>query len=217
MAFAGGHVPYADGVLTCRSRPRRRFDASSATVQKALQLLKDEGLAVGRAGAGVTAREHRQQTVRPASYIAPAAPGESYRWITEAEKRGVPAHSTLLDVTDAIPPADVAAALNLAPTETAVLRRQLLSLDGAPAELVASYYPTDLAHGTALTERRKIRGGTRHSLPTWETHRVSALTVSRPASLPRSSARLSNSPATSPYFGHCVSSSPTTSAPSKRP
>jgi GntR family transcriptional regulator len=54
----------------------------------------------------------------------------------------------------------VAVALGLAPGETAVLRRQLLSLDGVPAELVASYYPSDLAHGTALTERRKIRGGT---------------------------------------------------------
>ncbi|MEV3857102.1 GntR family transcriptional regulator [Streptomyces sp. NPDC050095] len=138
-----------------------RFDASSATVQKALQLLKDEGLVVGRAGAAVTVREHRQQTIRPAAYIAPAAPGEPYSWITEAAKRGVRADSTLLEVAPAaVPPADVCAALGIADGETAVLRRQLLSLDGSPAELVASYYPSELALGTALTERRKVRGGT---------------------------------------------------------
>ncbi len=42
----------------------------------------------------------------------------------------------------------------------AVLRRQLLSYDGEPAELVKSYYPAEIARGTALAEPRKIRGGT---------------------------------------------------------
>jgi GntR family transcriptional regulator len=46
---------------------RSRFDASNATVQKALQLLKDERLVVGRAGAAVTVREHRQRTIGPAT------------------------------------------------------------------------------------------------------------------------------------------------------
>jgi GntR family transcriptional regulator len=52
-----------------------RFDASNATVQKALQLLKDEHLVVGRAGAAVTVREHRQRTLRPAASLAPAGTG----------------------------------------------------------------------------------------------------------------------------------------------
>ena len=42
---------------------------------------------------------------------------------------------------------------------TAIVRQQLLSHDGDPVELVSSYYPPDLAQGTALTEARKIRGG----------------------------------------------------------
>lgn len=54
---------------------KTRFDASNATVQKALQLLKGEGLVVGRAGAAVTVREHRQRTMRPAAFMAPAVPG----------------------------------------------------------------------------------------------------------------------------------------------
>ncbi|GAA1292095.1 hypothetical protein GCM10009647_001840 [Streptomyces sanglieri] len=139
---------------------KERFDASNATVQKALQLLKDEQLVIGRAGASVTVREHRQRTVRPASYMAPAGSGEPYRWLTEAARNGSRAHSTLLEVAEAVPPADVAEALRLPKSGTAVLRRQLLTMDDEPVELVASYYPLDIAHGTAMTEPRKIPGGT---------------------------------------------------------
>ncbi|WP_445515234.1 GntR family transcriptional regulator [Streptomyces sp. NEAU-174] len=147
--------------LPSTARLKERFTASNATVQKALQLLKDEGLAVGRAGAAVTVREHRQRTMRPASYMAPAAPGEPYRWLSEAaaghQARG---SSRLLDVTEIRPPADVAEALRLPENGTALLRAQVLLLDGEPVELVKSYYPLELARGTAMMDRRKIKGGT---------------------------------------------------------
>ncbi|MFC9620960.1 GntR family transcriptional regulator [Streptomyces sp. NPDC056930] len=139
---------------------KERFNASNATVQKALQLLKDEQLVVGRAGAAVTVREHRQRTVRPASYMAPAGSGEPYRWLAEAAKDGSRAHSTLLDVVECEPPADVAEALRLPEAGAALLRRQLLMVDDEPVELVASYYPLEIARGTAMAERRKIPGGT---------------------------------------------------------
>ncbi|WP_432048543.1 GntR family transcriptional regulator [Streptomyces asiaticus] len=147
--------------LPSTARLKERFTASNATVQKALQLLKDEGLAVGRAGAAVTVREHRQRTMRPASYMAPAAPGEPYRWLSEAaaghQARG---SSRLLDVTEIRPPADVAEALRLPEDGTALLRAQVLLLDDEPVELVKSYYPLELARGTAMMDRRKIKGGT---------------------------------------------------------
>ncbi|MFD7441724.1 GntR family transcriptional regulator [Streptomyces sp. NPDC059909] len=146
--------------LPSTAQLKDRFDASSATVQKALQLLKDERLVVGRAGAAVTVREHRQRTMRPAAYMAPARAGEPYRWLTESERNGARARSTLLEVAEVVPPADVSAALGLAEGAVAVVRRQLLAIDDEPAELVASYYPTDIAHGTPVTEHRKIQGGT---------------------------------------------------------
>ncbi|OII67623.1 GntR family transcriptional regulator [Streptomyces sp. CC77] len=142
------------------ARLKERFRASSATVQKALQLLKAEGLVVGRAGAAVTVREHRQRTMRPAAYMAPAGAGEAFRWLTEAAKTGGSAHSALLEVSEAVPPADVRGLLGMAAGDTAVLRRQLLSIGDEPAELVSSYYPLELAGGTAISVRRKIRGGT---------------------------------------------------------
>ncbi|GAA0422892.1 hypothetical protein GCM10010357_50380 [Streptomyces luteireticuli] len=149
----GGNVPST-------LRLKNRFHVSNATVQKALQVLKAEGLVVGRPGSGVTVREHRQRTMHPASYLAPAAPGQPYRWITEAERRGVRARSRLLDVAEVRPPADVAAALNLAGDGTALLRSQILLFDDEPVELVKSYYPLDIADGTPMTQHRRIRGGT---------------------------------------------------------
>ncbi|GAA1910126.1 GntR family transcriptional regulator [Streptomyces durmitorensis] len=146
--------------LPSTAQLKSRFDASSATVQKALQLLKDEGLAVGRAGSAVTVREHRQRTLRPAAYMAPAGGGRPYRWLTEVAEGGTSPRSTLLEVAEVVPPADVSAALGLADGGTAVLRRQLLSIDDEPVELVASYYPVGVAEGTPITERRRIRGGT---------------------------------------------------------
>ncbi|MGA5324360.1 GntR family transcriptional regulator [Streptomyces seoulensis] len=139
---------------------KERFDASNATIQKALQLLKDERLVVGRPGAAVTVREHRQRTMRPASYMAPAPSGEPYRWLTEAAKLGARPDSSLLDVRETSAPADVAAALRIAGDETVLLREQILTLDDEPVELVKSYYPMGIARGTAITEKRKIRGGT---------------------------------------------------------
>ncbi len=139
---------------------KERFGASNATVQKALGLLKDERLVVGRPGASVTVRERRQRTMRPAAYMAPAEPGEPYRWLSETGRAGGATRSELLDVAEVTPPVDVAAALNLARGGTALLRTQVLSLDGEPVELVKSYYPLEIARGTAMTERRKIKGGT---------------------------------------------------------
>ncbi|WP_225821351.1 GntR family transcriptional regulator [Streptomyces naphthomycinicus] len=146
--------------LPSTARLKDRFGASNATIQKALQLLKDEHLVVGRAGAAVTVREHRQRTIRPAAYLTPAEPGMPYRWLTEAAKLGTTTHSTLLDVREVAPPADVTAALGISGSETAVLRYQILSIDGEPVEMVKSYYPADIARGTAIAEKRKIRGGT---------------------------------------------------------
>ncbi|WP_405687253.1 GntR family transcriptional regulator [Streptomyces sp. NBC_00057] len=146
--------------LPSTAQLKERFSASNATVQKALQLLKGERLVIGRPGASVTVREHRQRTIRPAAYMAPAASGEPYRWLSEAVNSGARAHSTLIEVAEEKPPADVAVALGLQSGGTAVLRRQVLSIDDEPAELVASYYPLDIARGTALTERRRIAGGT---------------------------------------------------------
>ncbi|MER5399318.1 GntR family transcriptional regulator [Streptomyces sp. NPDC002599] len=146
--------------LPSTQRLKDRFEASNATVQKALQVLKDERLVIGRAGASVTVREHRQETIRPADTGQPAPPGEQYSWLTVANGRGKRGTIELLEVAEVQPPADVTTALGLSEGGTAVMRSQVLSYDDVPVELVKSYYPVELARGTAMTERRKIRGET---------------------------------------------------------
>ncbi|GAB2896753.1 GntR family transcriptional regulator [Streptomyces mayteni] len=146
--------------LPSTAQLKARFGASNATVQKALHLLKNERLVVGRPGAAVTVRERRLRTLRPASSMAPAPTGEPYRWLTEVERLGAAARSKLLDVREAVPPADVATALGLAAGDTVLLRSQVLILDDEPVEIVSSYYPLGIARGTALMERRRIKGGT---------------------------------------------------------
>ncbi|MFD7141521.1 GntR family transcriptional regulator [Streptomyces sp. NPDC059919] len=146
--------------LPSTAQLKDRFDASNATIQKAVHLLKDEGLAVGRAGAAVTVREARQRTVHPARSLTPAATGEEYPWLANASNRPSSVRSTVLSVEEVPVCGDVAEALGTAPGGTAVRRRQLITIDGEPAELVASHYPLDIARGTALAEPRRIRGGT---------------------------------------------------------
>ncbi|ARF56856.1 GntR family transcriptional regulator [Streptomyces gilvosporeus] len=156
--MSGDLAPGAN--LPSTAQLKARFDASNATVQKALQLLKDERLVVGRAGAAVTVREHRQRTMRPASFMSPAGSGEQYPWLAEAAKHGERVRSELLEVAEAVPPSDVADALKLAERDTALLRRQILWIDDEPVELVKSFYPLAITRDTAMTERRRIKGGT---------------------------------------------------------
>ncbi|MGW4779350.1 GntR family transcriptional regulator [Streptomyces filamentosus] len=133
---------------------------ANTTVQKALQMLKAEGLLEGLPGKGVYVRQHAQECVEPVAYMRPARPGEPYPWVSEAAKRQQVGRSRLLDVEVVVPPVEVAEALRLGDGERAVLRKQLLFLDEEPTELARSYYPLGLVEGTAVLERKLIRGGT---------------------------------------------------------
>jgi GntR family transcriptional regulator len=138
---------------------KEQFGVAPQTIKNANDVLAEEGLVTSRRGKGIVVRPHRQRTMIPAAYKEPAESGAAYSWINEAEKQGLQAASALIEVGEVKPPADVRDALGLDEEGLAVLRAQLLSLDGEPAELVKSYYPIELARGTALAVKRKIKGG----------------------------------------------------------
>ncbi|WP_354643887.1 GntR family transcriptional regulator [Kitasatospora camelliae] len=138
---------------------KEMFDAAPQTIKNANDLLAKEGLVVSRRGSGILVRPQPQRTMVPAAYKEPAKPGESYRWIAEAQKQGLRPESEITFVGEVTPSADVRALLGLPEKGIALLRTQVLSLDGEPAELVKTYYPVELARGTALAEPAKIRGG----------------------------------------------------------
>ncbi|MEU8718293.1 GntR family transcriptional regulator [Streptomyces sp. NPDC048663] len=136
------------------------YDVAGTTVQKALQVLKEEQLLVGQPGRGVFVQGGTQQSVTPEIYMAPADGGQPYRWISEAEKRSQRASVKLLEVETVTPPFEVREAFGLSANSQALVRKQLLLVEDEPTELAQSYYPLDLAEGTAMMERRKIKGGT---------------------------------------------------------
>jgi GntR family transcriptional regulator len=139
---------------------KEQFNAAPQTIRDATMKLAEEKLAYSKMGRGIVVREHRMRAMTPAAYKNPAGPGEKYRWITEAEKRGFTGRSELLDVAEVTPPTDVREIMGLDDHGTAMLRAQILLLDDEPCELVKSYYPMDLARDTAIAVKKRIKGGT---------------------------------------------------------
>lgn len=146
--------------LPSTEKLKTRFTASNASIQKAVALLKQAGLVEGRPGAAITVLPFRRHTLVPAASSKPAEAGRPYRWITEAQARGKTPKIEILDVGEVEPPPDVAEILGLEEGGAALLRKQLLSLDDEPCEVVCNYYPLELALGTAMMGRARIKGGT---------------------------------------------------------
>ena len=155
-----GQLPYVRDLM-------QQFDVGSPTIQRALQVLKDEGFVTGRRGEGTFVQPHRPIVIDTAPYLAPED-GYSYK---------------ILNVEELRPPARVADALGLADDETAVVRHRLMYLRDVPVELSWSYYPMSIARGTRLADPRKIPGGAPRLLadlgfpqrPDWEDYYSSRL------------------------------------------
>ncbi|WP_308168683.1 GntR family transcriptional regulator [Nonomuraea sp. NEAU-A123] len=126
-----------------------RFHAANATIQRALQALKDEGFVRGHAGKGVFIRDRRPHVVDASAYEPPSPREYSYE---------------LLKVGQVTPPSDVAAAFEVGGDDLVVMRHRLLLHGGAPVELSWSYYPVSIAAGSPLAGRGRIRGGAPQAL-----------------------------------------------------
>lgn len=136
-----------------------QFSVAANTVRAAIATLTSERLVISEQGRGVIVRHHRQLTMRPAAYKNPAPQGEKYQWLAENEKRGMAAKAKLLHVGEVVPPTAVREVFRLGKHEPALLRRQVLSLNGEPCELVEVYLPLEIARGTKLMNNHLLRGG----------------------------------------------------------
>jgi DNA-binding GntR family transcriptional regulator len=90
------------------------------------------------------------------AYVTAQGDGRTDAWTAESQGRG---GQRLTEVSEVVPPQEVSAALGLAPDEKTAVRRRVVLLDDAVIELADSYYPLSVARGTALSEKRKIKGG----------------------------------------------------------
>ncbi len=143
-----GNGTYPPGaLLPSESQLVREFAVSRPTVVRALEVLRSQGW---------IDREHgRGSFVRNRTVLADhTRPGKLI--IDEAGSAG---QGTLLEVGRAPAPPAVATLLRTPPDTPALLRRQLVERDGEPSELVASWFPLDVAEGTDLAKPEPVPGG----------------------------------------------------------
>jgi GntR family transcriptional regulator len=127
----------------------QRFGTAPQTVRQALNVLKGEGLIIGRPGRGVFVREkpfvHRLEAAR--------------RFVTQAREQGRGAEARLLSVVTTSASSVVAEHLTLSPDAPIVIRRYLLLLDGDPFELSESHFPAHFAEGTVVASTENVSPG----------------------------------------------------------
>ncbi|MFI6344147.1 GntR family transcriptional regulator [Streptomyces sp. NPDC050560] len=129
-----------------------QWSVSRATVVKAYEVLRNDGLVVARQGTGFTVGE--TPVARPAggrrAGSSRMSGGGPYR------RLGVPDRT--------VPPAHVVDALRLEPGEEALRRMRLVLLDdGSPNSLVTAWFPPSVADGAPrLAMNGPIAEGTTH-------------------------------------------------------
>jgi GntR family transcriptional regulator len=93
------------------------------------------------------------------SYLSSRPPGAADAWTEATARAGRSGTQQIREVTEAVPPPEVAAALRLAADQAAIVRRRTVFLDSKPIELVDSWYPASIASATPLAQPQKIKGG----------------------------------------------------------
>lgn len=123
--------------------------SSRSIVQRAIEMLEDEGLVERRHGTGNFAVLGEPEFINATP--EPGDTGLKYK-VRKVERVS--------------PPADVRIELGIGPGDMAVLREQIGRNDAGPVELVSNYYRLDLAEGTAIAEFGAITGGAKALLAT---------------------------------------------------
>jgi GntR family transcriptional regulator len=138
----------------------RRYETSRPTVRRAIALLKAEGLVTTEQGRGVF--------VRSKPHVRLLLSGENFRrhrregfsgFNAQVAEQGQTADQQLLEVGRTPATEDVATRLGVAGGKPVVVRRRLFVVNDEPVARCDSYYPAEIADGTALVEPENIEGG----------------------------------------------------------
>jgi GntR family transcriptional regulator len=92
-------------------------------------------------------------------YLAGSAGAGGDAWAAEAAAEGRRGSQRIVRAGEVEPPEAVAELLETPVGQCVVARRRIMYLDDEPCELTDTYYPLDIAGGTALAGTAKIRGG----------------------------------------------------------
>jgi GntR family transcriptional regulator len=134
-----------------------QYSVAAMTVRQALNVLKSEGLAEARQGAGVFVRAFRPIRRRGIQRLARDQWGAGNSiWSTDESREVSIDQITVGEVT---PPESVAAVLGLDGEQTACRRSRRYLVERRPVMLATSYLPYQLVEGSAITESDTGPGG----------------------------------------------------------
>lgn len=135
---------------------------SLAVIRKALDLLRQQGLVVTLQGKGSFVRE-RPNLVRHSMerYARSRWQGKNGGTIlgSEATAQGKKATRIIRELGEVTAPDAVAERLDIELNTRVWTRKRTTFLEGRPNQLADSYYPLDVAQGTALTQEETGPGG----------------------------------------------------------
>lgn len=132
---------YTDGErLPGEDELAARFGVASRTINRAVDLLKSDGHAVGRRGSGVYAQSPLKLRYEPCP--GPAEPqGRAGAWVA-GEPRAF--DIDLISVTSGQPPAGVASVLGLDTDQEALAWMARFSVEGRPVMMTRTFVPAEL-------------------------------------------------------------------------
>lgn len=138
-----------------------KFGVSRLTVNRAMTLLRAEGLVHVERGRGTFVRKipviHRAAMSRYQQATREEGGGRG-AFDGEIRRLGHTPRSEV-EVERVAPPAEVAQALGLGEGVAAIARRRRMYADDEPVQLATSWIPADIADGTALAEQDSGAGG----------------------------------------------------------
>jgi GntR family transcriptional regulator len=138
----------------------RQFDASRNTVRLALALLTNQGLVVTRQGLGTFVTEPARPFTALLSRVNVQPAGQSASTILPEVGNTDGESETSRQVVEKSPASpSVAEKLEIAAGDLVVVRRRQGSIGNVPWMMMASYFPLDVAAGTALEQAGDIAYG----------------------------------------------------------
>jgi GntR family transcriptional regulator len=140
----------------------QRYGVARQTVQSAIDLLRSEGLVIGRQGAGWFVAEPRMrywasQTGSRAKRLEADRRHDTFTQQVEAQGKTARQESTVEQV-----PADeeIAARLQIQPGQPVAVRRRVMFADDEPLQLGISHYPVNIVIYSKIMDPADIAEGT---------------------------------------------------------
>jgi GntR family transcriptional regulator len=135
-----------------------QYGVAVMTARQALRVLKNQGLAESRKGAGVFVRAFRPIRRRGIQRLSRNQWGAGKSIWSADEDR--PLSVDQVKVEEVLPPAHIANMLGLEEGETACARSRRFVLEGQPVMIATSYLPFRIVSGSAITQADTGPGGT---------------------------------------------------------